>query len=121
MPTATGHTTAIAASKVSGTAVFDMKGAKIGQLEDLILDKTSNRIMFAIVSFGGFLGIGEKYHSVPWSVLDYSREKGGYIVPMTKETLEKAPTYALGDFTKADGGSAIRDASYDYYKVGRDW
>lgn len=121
MPTATGHTTAITASKVSGTAVYDTKGDKIGHVEDLVLDKTSNNIMFAIVSFGGFLGIGEKYHSLPWSVLDYNKEKGGYVVPMSKEMLEKAPVYSLSDFIKNDGGVSIRDKAYDYYKAPRYW
>ena len=57
----------------------------------------------------------------PRFIIRHSPGKDAILVPYTEETLEKAPTYALGDFTKADGGSAIRDASYDYYKVGRDW
>ena len=121
MPTATGHTKAIPASKVSGTAVYDTKGDKIGHVEDLILDKTTNNIMFAVVSFGGFLGIGEKYHSVPWSLLDYDKEKGGYVIPLSKETLKAAPSYSMSDFVKDDGSMAIRDKSYDYYKVTRYW
>ena len=49
--------------------------------------------MFAVIGFGGFLGIGEKYHAIPWSVLDYDRNKGGYVVPFTKEQLKAAPAY----------------------------
>ena len=56
-----------------------------------MLDKTSNGIMFAVIGFGGFLGIGEKYHAIPWSVLDYEKSRGGYVVPFTKEQLEAAP------------------------------
>ena len=65
MPTATGHTTAIRAKKVLGTKVTDTTGNKIGHIEDVILDKGTNSILFAVVSFGGFLGMGEKYHPLP--------------------------------------------------------
>lgn len=121
MPTGTGHTKAIRASRVSGSTVYDTKGDKIGQVEDIILDKTSNQILFAVVSFGGFLGIGEKYHSIPWSLLDYDKEQGGYVVSLSKETLKAAPSYDMNDFTKGDGHAQIRDKSYDYYKVARTW
>ena len=57
MPTETGHTTAICASKVIGTAVKSPEGDKIGKIEDIVLDKTTNDILFAIVGFGGFLGM----------------------------------------------------------------
>ena len=53
-----------------------------------MLEKMSNGIMFAVIGFGGFLGIGEKYHAIPWSALDYDEDKGGYVVPFTKEQLE---------------------------------
>jgi len=71
MTTATGHTTAIRAKKVLGTNVKDPSGKKIGEIEDVVLDKQSNSILFAVVGFGGFLGMAEKYHPVPWSTLDY--------------------------------------------------
>ena len=76
-----------------------------------MLDKTSNGIMFAVIGFGGFLGIGEKYHAVPWSALDYDTDKGGYVVPFTKEQLQAAPAYSIKDLTGGDG-KAARDASY---------
>src|SRR5690606_35884633 len=69
MPTATGHTTAIRTGKAIGTSVFDGTGKKIGEVKDIVLEKTSNNIMFAVVSFGGVLGMGERYHPVPWSEL----------------------------------------------------
>jgi len=121
MATATGHTNAILASRVTGTKVRDESGRDVGEVKDVVLDKTSNNIMFAVVSFGGFLGIGEKYHSIPWSLLDYSKDEGGYVVALSKETLKAAPHYDMNDFTKGDGFAQIRDKSYDYYKVARTW
>jgi sporulation protein YlmC with PRC-barrel domain len=122
MTTASGHTSAILASKVKGTAVYNTAGDKIGHVEDIVLDKKSDHIMFAALGFGGVLGMGEKYYPVPWSVLDYNPDKGGYVVPMSKQTLEKAPAYSIDDLTKNDGQSGdIRQTSYDYYNVKRDW
>jgi sporulation protein YlmC with PRC-barrel domain len=120
MPTTSGHTSAILASKVKGTAVFDTTGDKVGHVEDVVLDKLSNGIMFAAVGFGGIMGMGEKYAPVPWSVLDYSEDKNGYVVPMTKEELAKAPAYDLKDLVQGDGQAGkVRDMSFDYFKVPR--
>ena len=122
MTTSSGHTTAILASKVKGTAVYNNEGDRIGTVEDVVLDKLSNQIMFAALGFGGVMGIGEKYYPVPWSLLDYNEDKGGYIVPLNKERIEKAPAYDLKDLTKHDGGlGSIREKTYSYYKVNRDW
>ena len=92
-------------------------------VEDVVLDKESNQIMFAALGFGGVLGLGEKYYPVPWSLLDYNEDKGGYVVPLSKDRLENAPAYDLKDLTKHDGsiGDTIREKSYSYYNVNRDW
>ena len=120
MSTQTGHTEAIAASRVIGTSVSNSQGDTIGEIEDVMLDKLSNGIMFAVIGFGGFLGIGERYHAIPWASLDYDPDQGGYVVPFTKEQLMAAPSYSINDLTTGDGMS-VRDASYDYYKVEPYW
>jgi hypothetical protein len=107
---------------VKGTSVYNNAGEKIGTVEDIVLDKTSNQILFAALGFGGLMGIGEKYYPVPWSMLDYSEDKGGYVVPLDKARIENAPAYDLKDLTKHDGGlGSVREKTYDYYKVSRDW
>lgn len=120
MTTHTGHTDAIQASRVIGTSVYNTAGDSIGTIEDVMLDKMSNGIMFAVIGFGGFLGIGEKYHAIPWSALDYNTDKDGYVVPFTKEQLQAAPAYSIEDLSGNDGKSA-RDASYEYYKIDPYW
>ena len=120
MPTASGHTAAICAAKVIDTDVFDKAGKKIGEVKDIVLDKTSNNIMFAVVGFGGVLGVGEKFHSLPWSVLNYDEEANAYVVPYTKEQLRDAPADTIKELTKNDG-AALRDKTYDYYKVDPYW
>jgi sporulation protein YlmC with PRC-barrel domain len=116
MTTHSGHTEAIRASRVIGTSVYNTAGEKIGTIEDVMLDKLSNGIMYAVIGFGGFLGIGEKYHAIPWSVLDYEKSEGGYVVPFTREQLEGAPAYTIDELTGNDGKKA-RDSSYEYYNV----
>jgi sporulation protein YlmC with PRC-barrel domain len=122
MTTSTGHTSAILASKVKGTTVYNQKGDKIGHVEDVVLDKQSDRIMFAALGQGGVLGMGEKFFPVPWSMLDYSEKMGGYVVPVAQDVISKAPTYRLEDLTKNDGEfGAIRETSYNYFNIRRDW
>jgi sporulation protein YlmC with PRC-barrel domain len=120
MPTLSGHTTAIRAKKALGTKVTDTAGNKIGTVEDVILDKNSNSILFAVVAFGGFLGMGEKYHPIPWASLDYEPAEGSYVVNYTKEQLQAAPSGSIEELTR-DDGVAFRDRTYDYYKAPRYW
>jgi sporulation protein YlmC with PRC-barrel domain len=120
MPTVSGHTSAIRAKKVLGTKVVSTSGDKIGQIEDVILDKSSNSILFAVVGFGGFLGMAEKYHPIPWTSLEYDPDDGAYVVSYTKEQLQAAPSGSIDELTRNDG-MAFRDRTYDYYKAPRYW
>jgi sporulation protein YlmC with PRC-barrel domain len=120
MATATGHTSAIRAKKVLGTNVKDTSGRKIGEIEDVVLDKQSNSIMFAVIGFGGFLGMAEKYHPIPWASLDYQPSENSYVVNYTKEQLQAAPAGSIEELTRDDGVS-FRDRAYDYYKAPRYW
>ncbi len=118
--TPSGHTSAIRAQKVIGTDVHNRAGETIGEVEDLVLDKQSNNIMFAVVSFGGFLGIGEKYHPIPWAALDYDETQQAYVVDFTKEQLQKGPSDSLEAITGGDLRK-YRDTAYDHYQVPRYW
>ena len=120
MPTVSGHTTAIRAGKAIGTDVYDRSGKKIGEVKDIVLDKTSNNILFAAVGFGGVLGVGEKYHPVPWSELDYDPSLGGYVVAFTEDQLKKAPSDTIEALTKGDG-FAYRDSAYKHYGTTPYW
>lgn len=120
MPTPSGHSTAIRAKKVLGTPVKNRVGEKVGKIEDIVLDKLSNNIMFAVVGFGGVLGAGEKYHPLPWATLDYDPNEDAYVVPYGEEVLKGAPADTINELTKNDG-LAYRDRVYDYYKAERYW
>ena len=120
MTTASGHTSAIRAKRVIGTDVKDTAGTTIGKIEDIMLDKESSNIMYAVVGFGGFLGIGEKFHPVPWTQLDYNKDEGAYVVPYSKAQLQAAPADSLDALTQGDGG-AFRDRAFEYYKEKPYW
>jgi hypothetical protein len=92
--------TLIAAEKVNGTNVYDLAGDKLGSVDDIMIDKVSGRAIYAVMSFGGFLGVGEKFHPLPWATLKYDARKGGYVVNLDKKVLEGAPYYDSGsEFT----------------------
>lgn len=120
MAISAANSDAIRASKVIGTSVKDTTGESIGEIEDIVLDKRSNNIVFAIVGFGGFLGMGEKYHPVPWSSLKYEEREGAYVVNFSKDMLKAAPADSI-DALIAGNATAYRDRAYDYYKAPRYW
>jgi sporulation protein YlmC with PRC-barrel domain len=93
----------ILSSRVKDTPVFDRTGTRIGHVDDLSIEKTSGRVIYAIMSFGGFLGIGEKFHPIPWSLLDYDLERGGFTVSLDRSVLKDAPSYGLEELRDLGG------------------
>lgn len=83
--------TLIAADKVTGTSVYNPDGDKLGAVDYVMLDRTSGQAIYAIMSFGGFLGLGESYHPLPWSMLTYDTRLGGYVVELDRKVLKEAP------------------------------
>jgi hypothetical protein len=98
----------IASNKVEGTPVFDGRGERLGSVYNFMVDKVSGQVAYAVLSFGGFLGIGEAYHPLPWNALTYSVELGGYVVDIDRETLEGAPTHGPGEDPFSEPGYGER-------------
>jgi len=92
----------ISSEKVRGTPVFATDGEKIGSVDHLMIGKFDGRVEFAVMSFGGFLGVGESYHPIPWESLDYDTKRGGYVVNIDKEKLKDAPHYEVSGFPRYD-------------------
>jgi hypothetical protein len=105
----------ILANRVLKASVMNPEGERLGHVEDLSINKQSGETVYAILSFGGFLGIGERWHPVPWSLLDYNPEKGGYIVPLRKADLEKAPSLSREELEDLGAGSAMSTRLFEYY------
>ena len=83
----------IASYKVEGTAVYNRAGERLGSVQNVMIDKYSGQVAYAVMSFGGFLGVGERYHPLPWRALTYDTGLGGYVVDLGRERLEGAPSY----------------------------
>ena len=110
----------IASSKVEGTAVYNTAGESLGEIDDLMIDKLSGKVAYAIMSFGGFLGMGNQYHPLPWSVLKYDAGRGGYVVNLDKQQLEGAPAYNE-DAEPEWGDRAYEKRVHDYYGAEPYW
>ena len=107
----------ILSSRVNGTPVFDRAGNRLGHVDDLSIDKVSGRVLYAIMSFGGFLGIGERFHPVPWGLLDYAPGHGGFVVPLDRNILKDAPNYDAVELRNLGGPSfrSYSDIIFGYY------
>lgn len=107
----------ILASRVEGTPVYNDAGDRIGHIEDLSIDRQAGTVVFAIMSFGGFLGIGKRFHPLPWALLDYVPEQGGYVVALDDQALREAPHYDEEELMQL--GGARHEASWqrlsEYY------
>jgi PRC-barrel domain len=112
-------TSLIASDKVEGTAVYGADQRKIGSLERVMIDKISGKVAYAVLSFGGFLGMGEDYYPMPWSTLKYDTNLGGYLINLTKDQLDNAPK-----FNESRGWNWNRENDrqvHDYYRAQPYW
>jgi sporulation protein YlmC with PRC-barrel domain len=83
----------IASDKVEGTRVYNKQGERLGSIRNFMVNKTSGRVEYAVMEFGGLLGIGSEFYPLPWDLLTYDEQVGGYAVDLDKNTLEGAPRY----------------------------
>ena len=109
-------TTVISSDRVEGTSVYNTMGDKLGSIDDLMIDKHSGQVRYAVLEFGGFLGMGTDRYPMPWNMLKYDTALGGYVVPLDKAKLENAPHYESERSPEYsdDYGRKV----YDYYGVG---
>jgi sporulation protein YlmC with PRC-barrel domain len=104
-------TSLIAGSKVTGTEVFNKDAENIGKIYDVMLDKQSGQVVYAVMSFGGLLGLGENYYPIPWRLLTYSSSLGGYVVNLNRSQLEGSPSHSTAtppDWDKETYGSDLQ-------------
>ena len=105
----------IASNKVEGTAVYNRQGERLGSVYNFMVDKRSGQVEYAVMSFGGFLGIGDSYHPLPWKRLKYDTPWAAMSSTWTARGCEGAPSYKANDdpWADRDYGRSI----YDYYGV----
>lgn len=83
----------ISSDRVDGTAVYGRGGDRIGSVHHLMIGKRDGKVRHAVVSYGGFLGMGEDHFPLPWNELTYSEDRGGYVVDRDADQLKNAPHY----------------------------
>lgn len=108
--------TLIGSDKVEGTAVFGTNDERIGSIERVMIEKTSGKVSYAVLGFGGFLGIGNDHYPLPWDSLKYDTTLGGYRAGITLEQLNGAPKYADESGWNWSDQTRIRSVN-DYYGV----
>jgi len=110
----------IASDRVEGTVVRRPNGEKVGAIERLMIDKLSGKVAYAVLSFGGFLGMGEKHMPIPWEKLKFDTTKQAYEVDISDEEIEKAPSYAADK--EFDWGDRSQEQQvHDYYNTRPYW
>jgi hypothetical protein len=100
----------IESDRVEGTPVYRSNGDHIGHIERIMIEKVSGKATYAIMHFGGFLGMGEEAYPLPWSVLTYNPSLGGYEVNVSDEQLKSAPAYGdEADWADRNYGKRVSD------------
>lgn len=92
----------ISSDKVEGTSVYDASGDKIGEIDHLMIDRMSGMVRYAIMTFGGFLGLGEGEYPLPWKTFRYDTNLGGYVANVTEEQLQNAPEFTEDSWSDRD-------------------
>lgn len=110
----------ISSRRVEGTPVYNHAGEKLGTIRSLMIGKRSGQVAYALLSLGGLLGIGTEVHPLPWEILTYDVDRDGYVVDLSREQLEKAPSFAL-DSADRPRERSDDDAVYSYYGVLPPW
>ncbi len=86
-----GNSSLVSSADVNGTEVYGRDGTHIGTIDHLMIDKQSGKVAYAVMGFGGFLGMGEDHHPVPWSKLTYDTGRGGFVTDLTETEVQGAP------------------------------
>jgi sporulation protein YlmC with PRC-barrel domain len=110
----------ISSAKVEGMRVVNATGEKLGTVHSLMIHKRTGQVAYALLSFGGFLGIGTRVHPVPWEKLQYDIRLHAYRIALTREQLEKAPTLHLDDAERPTARS-YDERMYQYYGARHYW
>ena len=111
----------VASNKVEGTAVYDPAGDKLGTIYNFMVNKRSGRVEYAVLQFGGILGMGSDYYPLPWEVLSYDEEEEGYVVDIDKDALKDAPHYAPNaqpEFDRSYGSEVYGAYGLEYPQAG---
>jgi hypothetical protein len=109
----------IGSDRVEGTPVCRPTGEKIGVIQRLMIDKVSGKIAYAVLTFGGFLGFGQKHFPIPWQSMKFNLQVGAYELEVTEDQLRTAPSFAPGE--EFDWGDRSDEIIVRHYPVHSGW
>lgn len=99
----------VSSEDVEGTTVFDRLGNELGEIDHLMIDKVSGRVRYAVMSFGGFLGLGHSHYPLPWNSLSYDNEREGYIADIIEQQLQDAPKFSDDSWSDRDWEKRVHE------------
>ncbi|MDO8879594.1 MAG: PRC-barrel domain-containing protein [Coriobacteriia bacterium] len=114
------HTRMLSASTLSGNPVVNGQGEDLGSIKELMLDINGGTVVYAVLSFGGFLGLGDKLFAIPWDAMTVEAGSERLVLDVPKEKLENAPGFDKDDWPET-GDDEWLGAVYDYYGSERNW
>lgn len=88
------HGSLVSSADVNGNAVYGRDGERIGTIDHLMIDKLTGKVAYAVMGFGGFLGLGEAHYPIPWSKLSFDVTRDGFVTDLTEAEVSSAPTVA---------------------------
>ena len=110
----------ISSNRVEGTPVYNLDGEKLGTVDSMMIDRDTGQVAYAVMAFGGFLGMGEKLHPMPWKTMVYDKQREGYVVTLSREELEEAPNMEANEFGRLDDRD-YQETVYTHYKAEPYW
>ncbi|WDF74035.1 PRC-barrel domain-containing protein [Novosphingobium sp. KACC 22771] len=87
----------IASDRVEGTLVYNLEGEKLGAITRFMVNKRTGKAHYAVLRYGGILGLGSVHYPLPWQILTYDRARDAYVVNIAKEQLEQGPHHSETD------------------------
>jgi len=113
------HGDLIASDRVEGTTVYNRQGDRLGHISKFMVDKRSGQVRYAVLSFGGFLGMGTDHYPLPWSMLSYDTDRGGYVVDLARDILDQAPRHRPDE--RPDYDDTYGRSVFHYYGLIYPW
>ena len=106
--------------EVIGRKIINPQGENLGKVEEIMIDAAPGRVAYAVLSFGGFLGVGDKLFAVPWQALDWNQQQQAFVITADKKFLENAPGFDKNNWPDMSD-TTLRTSIYNYYKAEPYW
>ena len=107
----------ISSRRVEGTPVYNQEDEKLGTIASVMIEKRTGKVAYAVMSFGGFLGMMERVHPIPWDLLTYDIDRDGYVVDLTRDVLKDAPSMNLDDADRPTDRAYAEEVSSYYGRL----